>query len=423
MKILYISHYFPPEMGAPAARVSELSRYWVRQGHEVTVLTAFPNHPTGVIHPEYRSRFWRFVSRERVDGVHVVRTWLLPLPNGRPWERLFNYLSFLVSSCVTGSFLQRPDVVVATTPQLFVGLSGLWLGWVKSVPAILEVRDIWPDAIIASGVGGRMASILRLVSKFLFRVYEHIVVVTPAFKDELINRWNVLEEKLSVVQNGVDTELFSPDAGRQKEGAESATHPFTVSYIGTFGAAQGLRVVLEAAALLRDTLPDVTFQLIGEGAEKEKILRLAETTKLDNVEILPQQPRPQIPSAIRSSDVCLVLLKKAPIFETVIPTKLLEYMACGRPVIVGVGGLARQVVEAANAGIAVEPENPAALADAITSLYRSPLLRRSFGHNGPRYVAREFSRNRTAELYLKVLGGILVHAGRKKSECEFRTVK
>jgi len=423
MKILYVSQYFPPEMGAPAARVSELSRLWVRQGHKVAVLTAFPNHPTGVIPPEYRRQFRRLVSKENVDGIDVVRTWLLPLPNGRPWQRLLNYLSFLVSSCITGSFLERPDVIIATTPQLFVGLSGLWLGWLKSVPLILEVRDIWPDSITASGVGGRMASVLRLVSKFLFRAYEHIVVVSPAFKDELISRWNVPEGKLSLVQNGVDTELFSPDGHRTGNGPKTTGPKFTVSYIGTFGAAQGLGLVLEAAALLRGSLSGIQFQLIGEGAEKEKILRLAEERHLDNVHILSQQPREKIPSLIRGSDVCLVLLKKADIFKTVIPTKLLEFMACGRPVILGVEGLARQIVESANAGIAIEPENPGALADAITRLYRSPDLARSLAQNGPRYIAREFSRNRTAELYLDVLGRILANADRKKSECELGATK
>lgn len=415
MKILYISQYYPPEMGAPAARVSELSREWVRQGHQVTVLTAFPNHPTGVIPAEYRHRFRRFVCREKVDGIDVVRTWLLPLPNARSWQRLLNYLSFCGSSSLTGSFLERPDVIIATTPQLFVGLSGLWLSWLKSVPAVLEVRDIWPEAIIASGVGGRMASVLRLVSQFLFRAYGHIVVVTPAFKDELAGRWRVREDKLSVVVNGVDTELFSPNGVQDERLVETGTRPFTVSYVGTFGAAQGLRVVLETAALVRETLPNVRFRLIGEGADKEGIVQLAEEMHLTNVSILPQQPRHRIPAILHGSDVCLVLLKKAAIFETVIPTKLLEFMACGRPVIAAVDGLARQIVESANAGIAVEPENPGVLAEAITKLYRSPDLRKALGENGPHYIAKEFSRTGTARQYLGLLEKVVARPGRKKS--------
>src|SRR5215469_7299435 len=153
VKILYISQYFPPEMGAPAARVSELARHWVRAGHEVTVLTGFPNHPDGVVRPEYRKYFWRGVFREQIDGIKVVRSWLLPFPNRRPLERILNYSSFCASASLTGSFLARPDIVIATSPQLLVGLAGWWTAKLKSVPFVLEIRDLWPESLAAVGVG------------------------------------------------------------------------------------------------------------------------------------------------------------------------------------------------------------------------------------------------------------------------------
>ena len=192
MKILYVSQYFPPEMGAPAARVSELARHWVKAGHQVTVLTGFPNHPTGIVPPEYRAKLRRLVCREQKDGINIVRTWLFPCPNRKAHERLLNYLSFVLSSCITGIFLRRPDVIIATSPQLFVGLTGRWLGWIKRVPFVLEVRDLWPESITASGMGrdtDLSIRLLRALSAFLYRSCDHVVVVTPAFKQELVAKW------------------------------------------------------------------------------------------------------------------------------------------------------------------------------------------------------------------------------------------
>src|ERR1700690_1928118 len=193
LKILYISQYYPPEMGAPAARVSELARHWVRAGHEVTVLTGFPNHPDGVVRPEYRKDFRRLVCRERVDGVEVVRTWLLPFPNRKAYERMLNYSSFCLSAASTGLFLSRPDVVIATSPQLLVGLSGWWIARAKRSPFIFEVRDLWPESLVAVGMGSPNSLLHRALARvagFLYRNCDRIVVVTPAFKDHLMAHWH-----------------------------------------------------------------------------------------------------------------------------------------------------------------------------------------------------------------------------------------
>ena len=173
-------------MGAPAARVSELSRHWAKAGHEVTVLTGFPNHPDGVIRPQYRRHFWRGVFREKSDGTNVVRSWLLPFPNRKPYERILNYSSFCASASMTGSFLARPDVVIATSPQLLVGLSGWWVAKLKGVPFALEIRDLWPESLAAVGVGNANSMLHRSIGKlaaFLYRRADHIVVVTPAFRE------------------------------------------------------------------------------------------------------------------------------------------------------------------------------------------------------------------------------------------------
>jgi glycosyltransferase involved in cell wall biosynthesis len=411
VKILYVSQYFPPEMGAPAGRVAELSRLWAEDGHEVTVLTGFPNHPTGIVPPEYRRRFRRLVARDTDHGVNVVRTWLLPFPNRKAHERILNYSSFCVSSATTGIFLNRPDVVIATSPQLLVGLSGWWLARCKRVPFVFEVRDLWPEALAAVGAGSASSLLHRSLGRiagFLYRNCDHLVVVTPPFKNYLIEHWRVPEGKISVVENGVDTNLFSsltPNLALRRElGAEEK---FVISYIGTMGNAHGLETVLEAASLLLKRAPNVLLLFIGEGAEKEHLISMARSRELANVRFVDQQPREKIPAYISASDACLVLLKRTALFKTVLPTKMLEFMSCARPVILGVDGHARQILEQADAGIFIQPENPAHLAEAVMRLVVNPALGESLGRNGRQHVLRHFSRRHTASTYLDVLQNLL----------------
>jgi glycosyltransferase involved in cell wall biosynthesis len=394
-------------MGAPAARVSELARHLIGLGHQVTVLTAFPNHPNGVVPPEYSAKFRRCVYREWLDGIHVVRTWLVPLPNRKPHERILNYTSFCLSSCLVGIFLHRADVIIATSPQLLVGLTGWWLGRSKSIPWILEVRDLWPDSITASGVGKQASFLtrsLRALSGFLYHSCDHVVVVTPAFKDELITKWKVYSEKISVVENGVETDLFMPHGDTDEvKSAMGLNGRFVVSCIGTLGLAHGLSIVLQVAAQLRNGFPEILFLFVGEGADKKRLIEASRYQGLDNIRFQPQQPRENIPAIIRASDLCLVLLKKADVFKTVIPTKMLEFMACGRPVILGVDGQAHQLIEKAQAGVFIEPENPEALIKALIRLYHDADLRETLGHNGRQYILDHLSREQTAKVYTSVL--------------------
>lgn len=411
MKILYISQYFPPEMGAPAARAAELSRHWARDGHEVKVLTGFPNHPTGVVPAEYRAKFHRLVSREMIDGVSVIRTWLFPFPNRRAYERVMNYSSFCASSASTGMFLSRHDVVIATSPQLLVGLSGWWLARCKQVPFVFEVRDLWPESLAAVGMGNGDSLFHRSLARvagFLYRNSQHIVVVSPPFKDHLITHWNVPREKISVVENGVEANLFSPQKSdsklRRKLGIDDK---FVVCYIGTLGMAHGLETVLGAASRLQHIAPEAVFLFIGEGAEKSRMVSLARERQLNNIRFIDQQPREQIPAYVCASDACLVTLKKSEVFKTVIPTKMLEFMSCARPVVLGVDGQARKILEDARAGIFVEPENSEQIANAITQLSSSAELRERLGHNGRRHIIQHFSRGETARAYIGILEELL----------------
>ncbi len=407
MKILYVSQYFPPEMGAPAARAAELSRHWARMGHEVTVLTGFPNHPTGVVPEDWRSRLDGMHYTETVNGVRVVRTWLWPLPNRKAHERIRNYASFCISAAVSGLALPKPEVVIATSPQLLVALSGWWLAWWKRLPFVFEVRDLWPESLAAVGAGSEGTLLHRMlgaIAGFLYRRADRIVVVTPAFKDHLIRYWNVPAAKISVVENGVETDLFRLDpAAMEVRKQLKVEDRFLICYIGTMGNAHGLETVIAAAEELQTALPRSLLLLIGEGAEKERIVELAAARRLTNIEFLDQQPRERIPAYISAADLCLVMLKKTELFKTVIPTKLLEYMACERPVIVAVDGQARQIVEEAGAGVFVEPENSKELVRAILNLAKDPEHRRKMGSNGRQYIVNKLSREKTAWDYIAVL--------------------
>jgi colanic acid biosynthesis glycosyl transferase WcaI len=404
-------------MGAPAGRAAELSRLWVEDGHDVTVLTGIPNHPTGIVPPEYRGKFRRLVTHDAYHGVNVVRTWLLPFPNRKAYERMLNYSSFCISSATTGVFLDKPDLVIASSPQLLVGLSGWWLARYNGVPFVFEVRDLWPESLAAVGMGDCNSPLhrsLASVAGFLYRSCDRLVVVTPAFKEYLIQHWRVPDEKIFVVQNGVETSLFSRLASnvaiRRELGAEEK---FVASYIGTMGNAHGLETLLEAASHLRERAPQVLFLLVGEGAEKARIVSLARSRGLTNVRFVDQQPRDKVPAYITASDACLVLLKRTELFKTVLPTKMLEFMSCARPVILGVDGHARSVMEQANAGIFFTPEDPAALADGVMRLAADPGLRESLGRNGRQHILHYFSRQDTAKLYLDVLQDLLERGERR----------
>ena len=403
-------------MGAPAARAAELAHHWAQSGHDVSVLTGFPNHPTGVVPEEWQARLRRLTYRETVDGVSVFRTWLWPLPNRKAHERMRNYASFCVSAALRGLTIPRPDVIIATSPQLLVGLSGWWLAFARQVPFVFEVRDLWPESLAAVGAGSEGSLLhhaLGAIAGFLYQRSNRIVVVTPAFKEHLIRHWRVPEEKIAVVENGVETSLFAPQPSqadqslRKQLGAEGK---FLASYIGTLGNAHGLETLLDAAAQWQKPNPDVLFLLIGEGAEKERLKAQAQSRGLANIRFLDQQPREKIPALISASDACLVLLKKTDVFKTVIPTKMLEFMSCARPVIVGVDGQARQIVEAADAGIVIEPENAEALIHAIDQLAVNPELGAKLGQNGREHILQHFSRDRTAEKYVQILKNVVENA-------------
>ena len=411
LRILYVSQYFPPEMGAPAVRVHGFTQRWASTGHSVTVLTGFPNHPTGKIASSYRSRWRRGFAREHVGDVSVWRVWLLPMPNRRVWERLLSFLSFTISGMIATPFLGRHDVVVATSPQLLVGLVGWLHSRVHRVPFVLEVRDLWPEALEAVGVGRSSDLFSRsigLLARFLYKRATKVVTVTSGMADYLVERYGLPPEKVAVVPASVEMEQFERvDQAVTLSPELDVSDRFVVLYGGTHGMAHGLEVVLEAAKVLRKNSPDVLFLFVGEGARKAFLVEQASREGLDNVRFVGQQPHEAMPAIVTSADVGLVVLRNNPLFHTTFPSKLLEYMAASRPVIINVPGEVTRIVDDAGAGISIPPEDPTALANAIRTLKADPNLRMRMGQDAHAYVAERFTREATAASFLEIMREIV----------------
>jgi len=408
MRITFLCQYFPPEMGAPSARTFEHARHWASLGHDITVITGFPNHPTGVIRPEYRGYF---VKRERVEGIDLLRAWVYVAANKGFTKRILNYLSFFFSSLTLGGLLtRRPDVIVGTSPQFFCAVAAYCLSVIKRAPFVFEVRDIWPQSAVELGaLKNRL--LIRLLEAIEWRLYQRAAMIIPvaeSTQDYLISK-GVPAEKISIVPNGVDAKYLSsaqaaPDRLREELGLEGK---FIVSYIGTHGMSHALEVVLQAAKKLeRD--PAIHFLFVGEGAEKESLKQLATELQLNNITFIDQQPRERLLSFYCASDVSVVPLKRLPIFKKVLPSKLFELMGVGCPVICSVEGEAARLVTSAESGLCIEPENVEALVEAVSRLRNDRELRSRMSGNGLSFVRTRYLRSNLAEKYLNALETVVV---------------
>ena len=403
MRILFFCQYFPPEMGAPAARTFEHARHWVKLGHDVTVVCAKPNHPTGVIPSRYRGGL---LHRETVEGIDVLRCWLFATPNAGVIRRSLSFITFMLSAIFFATFAARKryDVVVATSPQLLCGLAGYVVACVKRRPFVLEVRDLWPRQIIDLGTlrSPVIIGVLRWLERFLYRHARVIVAVADATRDHIV-AGGIPDAKVCTITNGIDEDFFRPhDRMTPVRTAYGWGDGLVVLYIGTHGLSQGLHTVLNAADRLRNR-EDLHFVLVGSGAERRKLMRYAKELGLPRVTFLPPQPKEEMPDFYTAADICLVPLRKLDVFLLNIPSKMFEIMACGRPIVLGVEGQAKRLLEAARAGIAVEPENPAALADAIETLADNPDLREQYGRRARDHVVAHYSRRQKAEDYVACL--------------------
>ena len=402
MHILFLCHYFPPEVNAPASRTYENAKRWVRAGHKVTVLTCHPSHPGGIIYPGHRNSVHAW---EEIDGIQVLRVGTYLSANKGFVRRTSNYVSFMFSAVLQCWRVKDVDIVVSTSPQFFCGMGGYFVSRLKRRPWVLEIRDLWPESIIAVGAitNRRVIGILEGIESFLYRKADRIVSLTNAFKRHIMAR-GIPEEKIDIVTNGADLERYVPgdrmNDARKELGLDESV--FLASYIGTHGMAHGLSTVLRAAKRL-DGEPGIRFLLVGDGAERERLLQEKEELGLSNVIMLGQQPKERMPQFLAATDACMVLLIKSELFKTVLPSKIFEAMAMGRPIVLGVEGESRELIEEGGCGLCIEPENDAELAEAILKLAKNPDMARDLGKKGKRYVASRFDREILAMEYLDLL--------------------
>jgi glycosyltransferase involved in cell wall biosynthesis len=395
MKVLFLSHYFPPEVNAPASRTYEHCRVWAEHGHEVSVLTCVPNHPAGKIYPGYRNRLWQ---AEMIGGIRVRRIWTLLAANRGVIWRSANYFSYLMMAIVSAPFLSRTDVVISTSPQFFCGIAGYFVSRLKRAPWILEIRDLWPESIVTVGAlkPSHTTRLLEWLEGFAYRKADRIVSVTDSFVERIAAKCGD-PGKIVVIKNGVDLDFYrpaQPDGGLAREiGVEGR---FVAAYVGTHGMAHGLGTILRAAEHLKHR-KDIVFVLVGDGAERERLLREKQQLGLDNVLMLGQMPKDQMPRVWAITDVSLVLLRNQPLFERVLPSKVFEAMGAAKPIILGVRGESQRLIEASGGGLCIEPENAEHLTDAVTSLADHRANCRAMGLAGRQYVEQHFDRRKLAE--------------------------
>ena len=405
MKILFVTHYFLPEVGAPQTRISDLAGHWSRIGSQVTILTGMPNHPTGIIPDDYRNVARRI---ERSDEYKVVRTWLYATPNQGFARRTLGHLSFMLSSVVLGNrSVGSADVVVVSSPTFFSIGSAWVLAKLKRAKFVIEIRDLWPAVFVDLGVltFRPLISLLKHLELAAYRAADGIVVVTHSFADNIEAR-GIPREKITVIANGAETDVFSPPTVSPAKRSQLGAKPdeTIITYMGAHGISQGLQVVVEAAKILKEH--PFHFAFIGEGADKERISEMATKLGLTNVSMLASVPRNQVPGIIAASDICLVPLRDLPLFSTFIPSKMFEFLAMEKAVIGGLRGEAADILTEAG-GCVVEPENPHQLAEAILRLALDPQLRESMGKKGGAFVRGNFNRRELAERYHRLLQSLV----------------
>ncbi|MFN8589306.1 MAG: sugar transferase [Candidatus Eisenbacteria bacterium] len=401
--VLFVTQYYPPETGAAPARAWHFARALARAGHDVRVVTGLPNHPAGVVRPEYAGVRRR---RETHDGIAVDRVWLYATPRKTPLTRLWNHLSFALSALPVMCAGPRPDVVIATTPPLFHGVTA-WLAakW-HGAAFVNDCRDDWPHAAIALGEmrPGLVARVLDGVSRFFQSRAARILVVTPGMRRQLASR-GFPERQLVFLPNGADTELFRPPtAARARDGAR----PFTVLYAGTHGLVHGMDAIVEAAALLRDE--PVRFRFVGDGVAREGLERRVKQLGLTNCSFEASVPPDALVALLHDADAAIATTRASEFAGETIPVKLFDYLATGCPVVAAVRGDAAQVVEASGGGIVAEPENAASIAAAVRRLASEPGLRERFAAAGPAFVEREHSRRALGERLVATLDEAVLEA-------------
>ena len=400
IKILFLTHYFPPEIAAAANRSYEHIKRWQQKGVDITVITNNPNHPNGKIYDGYNNKLF---YKENIDGIEVIRVKTYATPNKGSIKRTFNFIFYFIMSIWASFHVKNVDVIIASSPQLLCGLAGSIIKRIKKKPFILEIRDLWPDSIIAVGALKKQNPVIKflyILEKKMYFSATHIISLTDAFKKYIIN-CGYPENNISVIPNSVDLKqvenVIEVETEFQKKGK------FLCSYIGTFGIAHKLGTILYTANLLRKE-KSIHFLLIGDGAERKKLEKMKENMDLENVTILPIQPKKNIPYFLKLSDVGLIVLRDNKLFKTVIPSKIFEYMATDNALILSMPkGETTKILNKGEFGVWVPPQTPKEFAQQIKLLYNNQNKVKEMAKQGKLLVKNYYNRNTLAMEMLNII--------------------
>lgn len=401
MKVLFITDNFPPELNAPATRTYEHCKLWAARGVDVTVITGAPNFPQGKVYDGYRNSLFNI---EHMDGIRVVRVWTYMAPNSGFVRRIADYTSFAATSFFAGLFI-KSDVIIATSPQFFTTFSAAALSALKRKPWIFELRDIWPESIAAVGAA-KNRKLLRALEKIeltLYRSASRVVAVTKAFKENLVSR-GVSADHIEVVTNGADLSRFSPQEKDMKlQDSLNLSGKTVFGYIGTHGMAHGLDFIVGAIAKLKNE--PYHFLFIGDGAEKARVMALAQEKGLTNATFLDPIAKHEVPRYLAQIDVALVPLRPSETFKTVIPSKIFEAAAMGKPILLGVDGHAREILEEYGAGVFFIPGDEEDFLAKVRLIAADPELYKNL-QEGALRLARQYDRQTLAENMLQVIRAV-----------------
>jgi len=404
MRILLIHQYFLEKNDGGGSRFNEMTKTWSENNNKITVLAGMVHYATGKKEARYKGKF-TYSDREFYKNVDVLRCHVSESYNSSFLGRLWAYFSFVFSSIYAGLFKTKGkyDVILVTSPPLFVGITAYFLSLVKRIPFVFEVRDLWPESAIDTGVL-QNKWIIRFAywfETFIYRKAKLINVLTPAFKAKLIEK-GVPENKIIFIPNAADFSLaqavqqnFNADEFKQELGLQGK---FVITYVGAHGVANHLTQLLDAAELLQDT--NVLFQFIGSGMRKEMLVEEVKKRQLGNVIFREPVAKAVVFKYILASDMGASVLKKVDTFKTIYSNKTFDYMSCKKPILLAIDGVSRELVEAANCGIYVEPENPQAIALGIRNCMENKEQLITMGKNGYHYAISHFDRTKLAMRYI-----------------------
>lgn len=400
-RIMIVTDRYVPEISAAATRLHAHATRWISAGHSVDVVTCVPNFPAGKCFAGYTNGRHQV---ENQDGVSIHRVWSYMAPNSGKYRRSLDYLSFPISARLMAHKLPIPDVILASSPPITVALAGQWLARRFRRPWVFEVRDLWPASIRA--VGAAKGGIIDLIERYelgLYRKAAATIVLTDAFFQDITNR-GIPAEKLRVVTNGVDLEPFkrSPSKSEARLLLNVPQDKIVVGFVGTVGLAQGAGTFALAAGALK-ARPDILFMCWGEGADRRRVEAMVSEMGLSNIEFRNFLPQDQVPAILASLDVATVLLKNDPVFETVIPSKIFEILAAGRPVAACVSGEAKKLIDRSGGGLCVSPEDHEGLANVILQYVDKPRTALDKAAAGSAFIADAYSRDKLAADALDVL--------------------